>query len=303
MRRDVANMGLQARTGSDLQENPLAQSHRPFDAFLKQDRVTHIAPPVRRVGGGSGKKAVGYGRKERHDAGRRRQPCKAFEQRFPHWLHKFGVERIGEIEPPLPQLVRRGKPSQPVQRLRGPCDSEAMMGVVRRDRKARNLRDEAGRGVAGAEYHRHSAGVLSRFLETAAVVDQANGVREPQNASRLGGGDLADAVAHRHRRAYSNLGKRAHARRLDRKHHRLRDMRVRKVGLEIWRRQLLGQRPAGQRREVRVDLGQRVPEHRVAAIGGPPHARPLRAVAREDKDDRSVAFGRGPADCGAVGLS
>ena len=41
---------------------------------------------------------------------------------------------------------------------------------------------------------------------------------------------------------------------------------------------------------------ERVAEGGIAAIGGAPHSCPLRAVAREDKDDGPVAFDRAPAN-------
>ncbi len=115
---------------------------------------------------------------------------------------------------------------------------------------------------------------------------------ETECAGRPGGSDLADAVPQCRCRRDARILEGANGRDLQRQQERLRICRAAQLRCQILGEQLIDDRPFLRLRKVTVDLGQRLAEARVGVPHVPPHARPLRAIAREQEGNREIAAER-----------
>src|SRR5690606_27393834 len=130
----------------------------------------------------------------------------------------------------------------------------------------------------------HAAGAMGRSLMIAARVDDLDSLFQGQRTGHLGCGDLTYAVTGDAGWCHALCGECIHQRNLKRKEQGLCNLGIGQTLLQVLRGESFQDRPAGQRLEESVALLEAFAEdsvtmHRLAA-----HARPLRAIASEDKD-------------------
>ncbi len=213
------------------------------------------------------------------------------------------------------------------RRMEGVVDAEALADDAppageaqhRVDRRGRAGQRHALRRVDGADDHLrlggggdelaglnrarhqegHHAAAARLALQLAAPVDEMGGIGEAQRAGDVGGGDLADAVADDGRRHAAIRHQRAGDGDFQREDQRLGDLGGGKLGLVRRLAEGLGQRPAGERLEQRVDLLDGVAEGGARLPGGAAHAGILAAIAGEDEGDAGTGTARGAPQQGA----
>ena len=286
---DIVDVGQQDRVRPDLDEDARAFAGRGLHPLGEQDRFADVAPPVARIEGLAGQDGSGHGRHEGGPAGVGRKRREIVEQRPFDGVDQGAVEGVADVELLHPHLQAAGLLAELVQRVGGARQRGGARAVIGRHRQVRDLGRELLGNLPRADHDRHAAPVEGELLVMAAIMDHLDGIRQVQDAGRLGGRDLADAVAHHQVGLQAEPVQGAGRGGLDGKDQRLRHAGLGDLVGERVARHHVGERPARQGAEQAVDLVETRAEIRVVAVGGPAHADPLAAVARVHEGHARVA--------------
>ncbi|GIX12473.1 MAG: hypothetical protein KatS3mg118_0432 [Paracoccaceae bacterium] len=301
----VAHIGGQHRARRDLDEGAAAGRDQRAHRLLEAHHVAGIAPPVVAVERAAiGDLAGGCrGIEELSRCGL--QPAQILDHPCAQRLDRRAV--IGDLDiqhhprhPPLaPEPAEQGGELFPVAR-----HGDAARAVDAGDRDARQARLGQRRGHLGraGRDRRHPARPAQAVERARARMHQMHRIAQRQDARGAGRGDLAHRMAGHRVGAQAAGSQRGHQRHLHREQHRLGDLGRAELapefGIGDQRMQIRTAQPCEQGRHL-VEAGA---EGFVAGQKVPPHAGPLRTVAREQQGG-APALARGPAGHQARGAA
>ena len=307
----VAQVGLQHRIAADFDEQARPGGggvHRAPEAHP----VAQVVPPVIRGAfprfqyrGGDGGDHARAGRVRLH-AG------KVADQGGLHRVHRRTVEGVIQFELDETPAPGGGNLLQPRQHRLRPGDGEGARAVFGGDLQLRAGQAgggfrQSGQGfIERAAKRGHAANAALAVLLRAAGHDQACGGRQVQQPGGPGGGHFPDRVA-QHRVGDNPLGAQGFGDGdLGGEQQRLGDIGGDQFGSRDAGANTVQRRPAKQRRQHRIHLGQCGAETRVVLRGLLRHRRDLRAIAGINQHDaagtgRRIATGHLRPGGGAIG--
>ena len=149
--------------------------------------------------------------------------------------------------------------------------------------------------VVGRAHRQHASGIRGPALQPAAVERQPHRLVEIVDPGDVGRGHRAAAVADHRRRRDAPRRPEIGESHLDREVGHLRQGGIGHPGRAFAGRQLVEERPVGQRPQCRVAALQHLPEDRLRLAQLPAHAPPLRPHPRAHERDGRRPGVRGPA--------